>query len=552
MPVKLPEATAGGLIQMLLRSFLLAFAALAICQSASGAAKDGRPNLLLIVADDLGYADLGAYGGDIDTPNIDVLAAEGMLFTQFHTAPYCSPTRSMLLSGNNNHVAGVASQQQVGVAGLALAGYEASLSDRIAPLPRLLRDAGYDTYTVGKWHLGLEPEQSPRAKGFTRSFNLLDGGGSHFDDTGFENRRSLYREDGEAAEWPAGRYSTELYTDKLISYIEADRDDGRPFFAFAAYTSPHWPLQVPDDYLDRYAGRYDEGYDALRERRFNSLKEAGVVPLDAALPPRNPDVALWADLGGDEQRREARKMELYAAMVDNLDDHVGRLLDYLRNNGLYDNTLIVFMSDNGAAREDFYESGRYSDYLRENYDNAIGKMGTSSSFVSYGAGWAEAGSAPFRKVKGFMNEGGIVAPLMIAGPGVAARAVIDTNYVTVMDIAPTLLEIAGAHYPDDGSVRPMQGESMVAFLEGREPGVHEDDYVTVMSHRGQALARKGRWKIVTTRSPFSEDDFELYDVVADPGETRNLRDAEPEIYAEMLGIWREKRLDYGIVLPGDL
>ncbi|MDH4072432.1 MAG: arylsulfatase [Gammaproteobacteria bacterium] len=537
---------------MLFRHALLLFLVATAGLPAYSASKDGRPNILLIVADDLGYADLGAYGGDIDTPNIDAIAAEGILFTQFHTAPLCSPTRAMLLSGNNNHVAGVANQQRTGVGGVPLAGYEASLSDRIAPLPGLLRNAGYDTYTVGKWHLGLEPEQSPTAKGFTRSFNLLDGGGSHFDDTGFENRRSLYREDGEPAAWPAGRYSTALYTDKLISYIDADRESGRPFFAYAAYTSPHWPLQVPDEYLDLHAGRYDDGYDALRERRFDSLKEAGIIPLDATLPPRNPDVTRWEDLETAQKRRESRKMELYAAMVDNLDDHVGRLIAYLRDNDLYTNTLIVFMSDNGAAAEDFYTRGDYAPYLQANYDNADETMGTAASFVSYDLPWAEAGSAPFRKVKGYMTEGGIVAPLLIAGPGVAAHAVIDTNYVTVMDLAPTFLAMAGATYPADGSVRPMLGESMVSFLAGRETLVHDDNYVTVMSHRGRSMARKGRWKIVTLTGPFSEDDFELYDIVADPGETRNLRDAEPDVFEEMLEIWRNKRREYGIVLPEDL
>jgi arylsulfatase len=461
----------------------------------------------------------------------------------------------MLLSGNNNHVAGVASQQAVGVAGLPLPGYEAGLSDRIAPLPRLLQQAGYDTYTVGKWHLGVEPETSPRAAGFDRSFNLLDGAGSHFSDTGFENAGSLYRADGELLPYPEGSYSTELYTDKLIEFIEADRSSGKPFFAYAAYTSPHWPLQVPDDYLDLYAGRYDDGYDALRLRRFASLQDAGIVPRDHVLPPRNDDVPPWDGLTDEQKRRESRKMELYAAMVDNLDDHVGRLIDYLKRSGLYADTLVIFMSDNGAAAEDFYggyPSGAYQAYIRARYDNAYEKMGTASSFVSYGLPWAEAGSAPYRLHKGFTFEGGIVAPLIVAGPGVERHGAIDRAYVTVMDLAPTILEIAGASYPDDGSVRPMLGESMAGLLAGKSETVHDDEYVTVVSHRGRTLVRKGRWKIVTAKGPFDESEFELYDVVADPGETKDLRRARPEIFAELLEIWRAQRLELGIVLPEDL
>ncbi|MDA0679001.1 MAG: arylsulfatase [Proteobacteria bacterium] len=519
------------------------------------AAESGRPNILLIVADDLGYADLGVYGSEIETPNIDALAAGGMLFTQFHTAPMCAPSRAMLLSGNNNGIAGVASQNRFGLLGAPFPGYEGSLSDRIVPLPRLLTSAGYDTYMVGKWHLGFEPDQSPYAAGFKRSFSVLAGGGTHFDSLGFYEGGALYREDQDLADYPDGRYSTDFYTDKLIEYIDKDRQDGRPFFAYAAYTSPHWPLQVPDDYLTLYKGYYDDGYDALRERRFDSLKEAGIIPADSELPPRNNAITPWADLTAEQKRSESRKMELYAAMLDNLDDHVGRLIRYLKENDLYGNTLIVFIGDNGAAAEDYYNEvpdAAYTPYLRRHFDNSFEKMGTAASFVSYGAQWAEAGSAPFQRHKGYLREGGIVAPMIISGAGVSESAVIDSNYVTVMDLAPTFLAYAGGSYPDDGKVMPMLGESMVDLLGGETDAVHDDNYVTVMSHRGRALLRQGRWKIVTMDGPFDESKFELFDVVADPGETNNLTGAEPEKLAEMIGIWRVERKKLGIVLPEDL
>jgi arylsulfatase len=514
--------------------------------------RDNRPNILLIVADDLGYADLGVYGGDIQTSNIDALAAQGMLFTQFHTAPYCAPTRAMLLSGNNNHVAGMARQGYIGLLDSPVPGYENSLSDRIVPFPRLLREAGYHTYTVGKWHLGLEAEMSPHAAGFSRAFNLLDGAGTHFDAVGFFEGGSTYREDEDLVEYPVGRYSTDLYTDRLIEFIDANKDDGRPFFAFAAYTTPHWPLQVPDEYLDLYAGHYDDGYDALRERRFDSLQEAGIIPLSSELPPRNDAITPWEDLTSDERRRESRKMELYSAMVDNLDDHVGRLFEYLKSNDLYENTLVVFMSDNGAAAEDFYNRGDYSEYLRANFDNTYEKMGTAESFVSYGEQWAEAGSAPFQRRKGYTREGGIVAPMMIAGPGVAAHGVIDSTYLTVMDLAPTFLQIAGAQYPDDGSVQPMLGTSLGKFLAGDVDVVHDEEYVTTLYHGGRAYLRKGNWKISNLEPPFDEADFELFDLATDPGESDNLADDEPEKLAELIELWGEERKRLGIVLPQDL
>ncbi|MCH8250105.1 MAG: arylsulfatase [Proteobacteria bacterium] len=513
---------------------------------------DNRPNILLIVADDLGYADLGVYGSKIQTPNIDGLAAQGMLFTQFHTAPMCAPTRAMLLSGNNNHVAGMARQGTIGLAGVPFEGYEASLSDRIVPFPRLLNNAGYHTYSVGKWHLGLEPENSPNAAGFSRSFNLLDGAGTHFDAVGFFEGGSTYRLDEDLTEYPVGRYSTEVYTDQLIEFIEENKNDGKPFFAFAAYTSPHWPLQVPAEYLNLYAGFFDDGYDALRERRFESLKQAGIIPPESVLPPRNEEVTPWSDLTAEQQRHESRKMELYAAMVDNLDDHVGRLIDYLNANGLYDNTLIVFMSDNGAAAEDFYNSGPFVEYVQENFDNSYEKMGTAESFVSYGPQWAEAGSAPFQRHKGYTREGGIVAPMIIAGAGVAASGVIDRNYLTVMDFAPTFLEIAGAHYPDDESVNSILGESINRFLAGETDTVHDDDYVTTLFHGGRAYLRQGRWKISTLESPFDEEFFELHDLSVDPGEANNLAEVEPEKFDEMIELWREQRDELGIILPEDL
>jgi arylsulfatase A-like enzyme len=516
---------------------------------------DKRPNILLIIADDLGYADLGSFGSDIATPNIDNLATEGMLFTQFHTAVMCAPTRAMLFSGNNNHVAGMARQSVSGILGEPYPGYENHLSDRIIPFPRLLQKAGYHTYITGKWHLGKKVEHSPRAAGFSRSFTNLSGAGNHWDALGFHAGGSVYRADGEIAEWPDDRYSTDLFTEKLIKFIDSNRGDGKPFFALATYTSPHWPLQVPEEELGRYAGRHDGGYDKLREDNFESLKAAGIIPQSSSLPPRNEAITPWADLDTEQQRRESRKMELYAAMVTNLDGHVGRLVQYLKANDLYDNTLIIFMSDNGAAAEDFYNDPKYRDYMeytRENYDNTYANMGMPDSFVSYGAQWAEAGSAPFQRHKGYTREGGITAPMIIAGRGVASRGIKNYSYLTVMDLAPTFLELAGIDYPADDLVQPMLGESINAFLAGKADVVHDENYVTVHSHGGRMLIRKGEWKLTNLEAPFDEAKLELFNMDTDPGEINDLALVEPEKYQEMLNSWREERKKLGIVLPQDL
>ena len=518
---------------------------------ASGVLADDRPNILLIIADDLGYADLGVHGSDIRTPNIDVLAAEGLLCTQFHTAPMCAPTRAMMLSGNNNHVAGMGRQHPGDWLKRNLPGYEGHLSDRVAPLPRLLREAGYHTYSVGKWHLGMEPENGPLAAGFERSFNLIDGAANHFNSIGFFEGGSTYRADGEEAALPEGGYTTEVFTNRLIEFIESNAGDGQPFFGYAAYTSPHWPLQVPDDYLDLYMDRYNEGYDVLREKNFASLKEAGIIPASSTLPPRNDAIMPWKDLDAEQQRREARKMELYAAMVENLDHHVGRLIEFLKSHELYENTLFVFMGDNGPAGEDFYNQGSYVEYVREHYDNDFDNMGRPISFVSYGPQWAEAGSPAFSGYKRYTREGGITAPFIVAGAQVGSKGIISSEYLTVMDLAPTFLEIAEAGYPEDGSVRPMLGASMLPLLADLGP-VHDENYVTTLFHGGRAFVRKGKWKLVNLDPPFNESGLELFNIEIDPGETTNLAGAEPEILTEMKELWRSERKKLGIVLPGDL
>lgn len=509
---------------------------------------DRPPNILLIVADDLGYADLGSFGSEIRTPHLDALAARGLRFAQFHTAPMCAPTRAMLLSGNNNHVAGMGAQGPP-PALARIPGYEGHLSERVAPMPRLLREAGYHTYSAGKWHLGTDREHSPPAAGFERSYQLMHGAANHFNEVGFFPGGSLYREDGEEVAYPDGTYTTKLFTDRLIGYIESNLDDGRPFFAYAAYTSPHWPLQVPEPWLDRYRGQYDHGYDALRQQNFEALVQAGIIPSGWTLPPRNEAIPQWESLSPEERRREAREMELYAAMVENLDHHVGRLISHLEARGVLENTLVVFMSDNGAAAEEFYDRGPFTEYLQPRYDNSYENMGRPSSWVSYGPAWAEAGSAPFRYHKTYATQGGIVAPMIVAGPGVRRTGEITRAYTTVMDIAPTLLEMGGADYPAEGSVRPMIGESLTALLAGEAEAAHDDSYVTTLFHYGHAFIRRGRWKLTHLEPPFDPAHFRLYDIETDPGETTDLASTRPDVFGELLRLWESERQRLGITLP---
>ena len=512
--------------------------------------EDKRPNILLLVADDLGYADLGCYGGDIETPNIDKLASSGILFSRYHTSPLCAPTRAMLLSGNDNHIAGMGSQGLV----TDEFGYEGRISTRTMIIPEVLKKAGYHTYMAGKWHLGMDSLANPFRRGFERVFANLGSSGNHYNNQGLfaDDPLSVYTEDGKPADWETGKYSTDFFTDKLIEYINEDKADGKPFFAFAAYTSPHWPLQVDEEYWRKYEGKYNDGYEVLKERRLESLKRAGLVPENAVLPPNHTRVKPWSSLTDEEKKKESRKMELYAGMVDNLDYNIGRLIQHLKDIGEYDNTLILFMSDNGAAAEDFYYGDSYGPFIREHFTDAYESMGQPNSFISYGPQWAEASSSPFKYFKQQTTEGGIIAPMIISGPAIEEGGIIHHGLVTLMDVAPTFYEVAKAEYPEthnNKNLYPLKGNSIMPLATGIADKVHDDDYVFGLEHRNRAMIRKGDWKITNTTRPFDTANFELYNLSNDLAELNNLKESEPEKYQELLLEWTKFSEEIKVQVP---
>jgi arylsulfatase A-like enzyme len=514
--------------------------------------KNKRPNILLIVADDLGYTDLGCFGGNIKTPNIDLLAKQGLQFTNFHTAPLCAPTRAMLLSGNDNHVAGMGSMFPVkGTPREGKVGYEHHLTDRIVTVAQLLKDGGYQTFMAGKWHLGQEDAYIPFAKGFEKSFALLNGGANHFNNNQIlVNEPPQYRLDSQVILFPEGKFSTDVYTEKMIEFIKNGQKD-KPFFAYLTYTAPHWPLQAPADYIDKYKGKYDIGYDSLRVIRFNRQKAMGIIPSNAKLPPRTDGIKPWTELSTEEKKIESRKMELYAAMVDNLDVHVGQVIGYLKESNQLDNTIIVFMSDNGAAAEDFYSMpAGFGPFLREHYINSFENMGKPSSFVSYGPQWAQAGAAPFKLFKGNSTEGGIVTPLIISGKYVERKPGLQNAFINVMDIAPTFLELAGIKYPElynNKKIVPMLGESFLSFIRGKTNVVHDGNYVYGLEHDGECLLIKGNWKITNISDPFDEAAFALYNLTEDLGETKDLSKSNPEKFKEMMKEWEIFKKKTGVI-----
>jgi arylsulfatase A-like enzyme len=513
---------------------------------------DLRPNILLIVADDLGYSDLGCYGGEIKTPNIDLLAKQGILFTHFHTSPLCAPTRSMILSGNDNHVAGMGSMFSVeGTPRAGKPGYEHHLTDRIVTIAQLLKDGGYQTFMSGKWHLGSQDNCIPYAKGFEKSFALMNGAADHFNNNQILfDEPPQYREDSLIVRYPEGSFSTDVYTNKLIGFIEQAQKD-KPFFAYLTYTAPHWPLQVPPDYIDRYKDKYDMGYDSLRVLRFNRQKAAGIVSGSAILRPRNPTIRIWTTLTPEEKKVESRKMEIYAAMVENLDDHIGQLIQFLKKSGRYDNTVIIFMSDNGADGEDFYNLPEgFGPFLRMHFDNSYENMGKATSFVSYGPQWAQAGAAPFKLFKSYATEGGVVTPLIITGKCLTRKPGMDDIFINVMDLAPSFLDLAQLTYPvvfNNKKLDPMLGVSIVPYLQMKSNTIHNKDYVFGLEHNGQCLLLKGNWKITNISEPFDENAFALYNLSNDMAETHDLSISNPRKYREMLNEWVKFKKKVGVI-----
>ena len=519
-------------------------------------AKETRPNILLVVVDDMGYSDIGPFGGEIRTPSLDSLAKSGIRFTDFHTSVACSPTRSMLLSGTDNHLAGMGTQGEVTFPNqVGKPGYEGHLNDRVVSIATLLRDDGYFTAMAGKWHLGEQIENDPYNRGFQKAYTLLEGGASHFDDEWmmYANYTPTYRENGVRVHVPKGFYSSEFYTDKIMEYIDS-RDAGKPFFAYLSFTAPHDPLHVPDEWLDKYKGRYDKGYEALRKERLSSLKKLGFIPEDTVPFPRLSNITDWEDLPKEQRKIEAREMELYSAMIDNIDYHLGRLFKHLEKTGAYENTLVIFFSDNGANGTEMHQ---YPDtdkaWVDRNSDNRYENMGRQFSRVGPGPAWAQVSMTPYRLFKGFITEGGIRTPLIISGPDLVGKGKHNDAFVHVMDVSATILDAAGINHPGMSykgrQVEPLRGRSMMNVINGKSNFVYDNDTAVSWEMLGFRAVRKGDFKLVWLPLPFGNDDWQLYDLSKDPAELNDLSQEWPKLRKEMIGIWKQYSEDVGVVLP---
>jgi arylsulfatase len=506
-----------------------------------------RPNILLIVADDLGYSDIGSYGSEINTPVLDQLANEGLRFSNFHVLPTCSPTRAALLSGNDNHVAGMGVMSEFIYQDIEnLPGYVGHLADRVATIPEILKSAGYHTYMTGKWHLGEDDEQSPFARGFEQTFTMMNGGGSHWADMKplSPTQGMIYRKNGKRiAALPKDFYSTKDYTDSLIKFIDANKNDGKPFFAYLSYTAPHDPLHAPADYIAKYKEKFDEGWDALSMQRLENLKKLGLVSQELNEFPPNFMTVKWDTLNAEQKKKYARDMEVYAAMVDYLDMSVGRLFKYLKENKLYDNTMIVFFSDNGAngAHATSYPGNADGKYLGT-FNNSVENRGLSNSFIDMGPSWAQSVSVPYRMFKSFTSEGGIKSPLIVKLPGeMSTKGQWNHSFVHVTDIMPMFLQLAGATYPDTVNGKPVRkpiGKSFVPILTGEKEKVRDNEGMGYELFEMKAYIQ-GDWKILRLPVPFGSSEWELYNLREDPGEMHDVSSQYPKKKDELLKAWQQ-------------
>lgn len=523
-----------------------------------------RPNIVIILADDMGFSDLGAFGSEIKTPNLDALAKDGVRFTNFYTHASSSPTRSMLLTGVDTHRNGLGNMDEWTAPNQwGLDGYEGYLNKNVATVPQLLRDAGYHTYMAGKWHMGKSPEQIPAARGFERDFSLLDGAGSYWDMTNFTaaSPRSVFTEDGRyLTQLPDDYYATKTYTDKMIEFIDANRGDGKPFFAYVSHQAPHDPYHLPKEWRSRHVGEYDKGWDAVRQERLKRQIEMGIMPKDTQLAERMWFLPDPITLAPAARAILGKKMELYAGMVENLDSHVGRLIDHLKQIGEYENTIFLVFGDNGAEGTDLFKMISGTPGSRDFLFAAINwsqtdpnAWGDPGSYVAYGPMWAQVSMTPFSQYKGWLAEGGIRNGLIVSGPNVKrAKGSINSGLMHVADIMPTLLDVAGASYPatvNGHEAPPLIGRSWTQVLAGEADSPRSDKDYLGWEVFGNRAVRQGDWKLRWQFEPLGKGDWELFNVTADPAERHDVAADNPGKLKEMIALWERYTKENNVILP---
>ena len=519
-----------------------------------------KPNIVLILADDLGFSDLAAYGSEISTPSLDELADRGLRFTNYHTAASCAPTRGMLLTGVDSHRNGVPNiPEAIPPAQSEYEHYRGTLGHNVVTIATLLRAAGYHTYMAGKWHLGMTPDLLPSQRGFERAVAMADTGADNWQKKPYIPiyARANWFEDGEEIDLPDDFYSSKFFVDKIISYIESNRRDGDPFFAYLPFQAVHIPVQAPAEFTRKYEGKYDAGWTALRERRLVRAKAYGIVPVSTELAPV-PTTLDWESLDDDEKRYASKKMAVYAGMIDAMDHHIGRLIAYLKQHDLYDDTIFIFTSDNGSEASDplappagaLFKLWLAANDYRTDYET----LGTKGSFVAIGASFASAAASPLAYYKFQAHEGGMRVPLMISGELVAYPGDVTNALAYVTDLAPTVLELAGVA-PPKGSfagrrVESISGKSLLPVVSGAAARIHGIGDAIGYELGGNSALFKGDFKLVRDQGEPGDSEWHLFNIVVDPGEAHDLRDTHPGTFYDLIHEYeRYKKANNVLPLP---
>jgi len=480
------------------------------------------PNIVLIMVDDMGYSDMGCYGGDIQTPNLDSLAENGIRFTHFYNSARCSPARASLMTGLYPHQAGMG---WMPMANLGTDGYAGDLNDRCRTIAECLRPAGYSTYMCGKWHLTYDRYQKPDSpkhswpcqRGFDRYFGTLAGGGSYF-------TPHTLTVDNEQIEAPEDFYYTDAISNSACKFIHdhSVENPDNPFFLYAAYTAPHWPLHAKPENIAKYRGKFMDGWDVIRRRKFYRMKDMGILEKHWGLSERDPLVPAWNNLDPAKQDEFDLRMAIYAAQIDSVDQGVGRIIQNLETRDLLNNTLIIFLSDNGGCHVEIHS---------DNPDPA--NFGTNESYESYGRPWANVSNTPFREFKSWTHEGGISTPLIAYWPaGIKLKGKMNNQPGHITDIMPTCLELAGASYPRNDKLHALVGKSLVPGFQGN--AVKRD--CIFWEHEANRALRQDKWKLV---SKGIKGEWELYDMEEDRSELNNLAKSSPKRLREMAELWNE-------------
>jgi arylsulfatase A-like enzyme len=527
-----------------------------LCNLSTHAALAKQPNVLVIVADDLGFSDIQPFGGEISTPNLKKLAKEGAVLSNFHAGPTCSVTRSMLLTGNDSHQAGLGSMAEfLQPEQKGKPGYEGRLNNRVITLAEILKPQGYASFVTGKWHLGATDDSHAKARGFDRSFTLMPGGAAHMDASQMfpGNYKARYFEDGKETSLPKDFYSSDFFTTKMISYLANDRKKDQPFFGYLAFTAPHWPLQAPDQYLKKYEGRYKEGYEKIRQARLERMIQLGIMPKGTKINNPLMDVfPAWDKLTEAQKQDQTKTMQIYAAMIDNMDHNIGRVVNYLKRTGELDNTLILFMSDNGSESATPESLGTTEDkngireWVDATFDNSPTNMGKKGSYVTLGPQWAQVSSTPLPYFKSILSNGGIHVPAIIHYPTEIKAGQINSETIHVMDFVPTVLELTGATRPDTRNGQPllkMEGRSFLPLFKGEAL----PERTLGWEFNTRRALYKGDWAVQFQVPPYGTGEWELYNRKLDPSYRINLASKNPSKTQELAQDWAEYAQRVGVV-----